>query len=205
MKKILFVIAILFSLNVFSQHKSTINIIEPYVDFSFGANNDKILGQEIPSWNGGIGCRYISIYKKIGVSLEWDLAFGTSMIANGGKFGQSMTSAEYAFALGYNLIYDREGLLAMLSFSLGIGGFNGIYCFESTESQPYFPSSINAIYHSVGYIPIKIKGVLDNTSLAFTYRLPVRNINSTTNDLKLKMPAFEISLGMPLDFHKARR
>jgi hypothetical protein len=181
------------------------NIIEPYVDFSFGANNNKVLEQEIPSWNAGIGCRYISIYKKIGLSFEWDLALSTSMIATEGKFGQSITSTECAFLLGYNLIYDKEDLFAMLSFSVGIGGFNGIYCFENTEAQNEFPSSVNAITHSVGYIPIKIKGVLDNASIAFTYRLPTRNVNSSTNDLKLKMPAFEVSIGMPLDFHKARR
>lgn len=205
MKKVLFVIAILFSLNVFAQQERTMNIIEPYIDFSFGGGGNEVLGQEIPTWNGGIGCRFISIYKKIGLSFEGDLAFGTSMIANEGKFGQSITSTECAFLLGYNLIYDKEDLFAMLSFSVGIGGFNGIYCFENTEAQNEFPSSVNAITHSVGYIPIKIKGVLDNASIAFTYRLPTRNVNSSTNDLKLKMPAFEVSIGMPLDFHKARR
>ncbi len=205
MKKIFFLVALFCSLNLLAQEKRTMNIIEPYVDFSFGANNNKVLEQEIPSWNAGIGCRYISIYKKIGLSFEWDLALSTSMIATEGKFGQSMTSTECAFLLGYNLIYDKEDLFAMLSFSVGIGGFNGIYCFENTDTQNEFPSSVNAITHSVGYIPIKIKGILYNTSLAFTYRLPTRNVNSSTNDLKLKMPAFEVSIGMPLDFHKARR
>ncbi len=205
MKKVLFVIAILFSLNVFAQQERTMNIIEPYIDFSFGGGGNEVLGQEIPTWNGGIGCRFISIYKKIGLSFEGDLAFGTSMIANEGKFGQSMTSGEFSFALGYNLIYDSYDLLAMLSFSVGIGGFHSIYCFENTEAQPVFPSSINAIYHSVGYVPFKIKGVLDNASIAFTYRLPTKNVNSSTNDLKLKMPAFEISLGIPIDYNKAKK
>lgn len=205
MKKVLFVIAILFSLNAFSQGEKIMNIIEPYVDVEFGANNNKILEHELPSWNGGIGCRYISIYKPLGLSLEWDLALGTSMIASEGKFAQSIISTESALALGYNLIYDRENIFAMLSFSMGIGGFNSIYCFENTGTQNEFPSSVNAITHTVGYIPFKIKAVLENSSLSFTYRLPVRNVNSSTNNLKLKMPAFEISLGMPLDFHKARR
>ena len=43
MKKVLFVIAMLFSLNAFSQQEKIMNIIEPYVDFAFGANNNKIL------------------------------------------------------------------------------------------------------------------------------------------------------------------
>ena len=75
MKKVMFVIAILFSLNVFSQEEKIMKILEPYTNFSFLGKSDKVLGADLPSWGMGIGCRYSSIYTPIGLYYDVDLGF----------------------------------------------------------------------------------------------------------------------------------
>ncbi len=50
MRKAIFVIAILFSLNVFSQEERIMKILEPYTNFSFLGKSDKVLGADLPSW-----------------------------------------------------------------------------------------------------------------------------------------------------------
>ena len=92
MRKAIFVIAILFSLNVFSQEERTMKIFEPYANFSFLGKSDKDLGLDLPSWGMGIGCRYSSIYTPIGLSYEFDLGIA---IGGDGSFKGAQALAYY--------------------------------------------------------------------------------------------------------------
>lgn len=205
MRKAIFVIAILFSLNVFSQEEKTMKILEPYANFSFLGKSDKVLGLDLPSWGMGIGCRYSSIYTPIGLSYEFDLGIDELFPTLKEDKSISAHSFKYDIALGYNYIFDDEHFLHMLSFSVGIGGYNGFYFFSGMNTLQGFPSSVNAITNMIGYVPFKLKWTIGDASLSLTYRLAIRNENTSMNNININMPALEISASTPLNLRKIRK
>lgn len=205
MRKAIFVMAILFSLNVFSQEERTMKIFEPYTNISFLGKSDKVLGADLPSWGMGIGCRYSSIYTPIGLSYEFDLSFDESFPTLKEDKSVYAHSVKYDFALGYNYFFNDEHFLHMLSFSVGIGGYNGFYFFSGMNTLQGFPSSVNAITNMIGYVPFKLKWTIGDTSLSLTYRLAIRNENTSMNNININMPALEISASTPLNLRKIRK
>lgn len=205
MRKAIFVMAILFSLNVFSQEERTMKIFEPYTNISFLGKSDKVLGADLPSWGMGIGCRYSSIYTPIGLSYEFDLSFDESFPTLKEDKSVYAHSVKYDFALGYNYFFNDEHFLYMLSFSVGIGGYNGFYFFSGMNTLQGFPSSVNAITNMIGYVPFKLKWTIGDASLSLTYRLTIRNENNAIGDININMPALEISASTPLNLRKIRK
>ena len=65
---------------------------------------------------------------------------------------------KHDISIGYNYIFDDEHFLHMLSFSVGIGGYNGFYFFSGMNTLQGFPSSVNAITNMIGYVPFKLNG-----------------------------------------------
>ena len=205
MKKVMFVIAILFSLNVFSQEEKIMKILEPYTNFSFLGKSDKVLGADLPSWGMGIGFRYSSIYTPIGLYYDVDLGFDELFPTNTENKTVSAHLFKHDISIGYNYIFDDEHFLHMLSFSVGLGGYNGFYIFSGMNTQNEFPSSLNVINTLVGQIPFKLKWTMGDTSLSLTYRLTIRNENNAIGDININMPALEISASTPLNLRKIRK
>ena len=205
MRKAIFVIAILFSLNVFSQEEKIMKILEPYANFSFLGKSDKVLGLDLPSWGMGIGLRYSSIYTPIGLYYDVDLGFDELFPTNTENKTVSAHLFKHDISIGYNYIFDDEHFLHMLSFSVGLGGYNGFYIFSGMNTQNEFPSSLNVITTLVGQIPFKLKWTMGDTSLSLTYRLTIRNENNAIGDININMPALEISASTPLNLRKIRK
>ena len=65
---------------------------------------------------------------------------------------------KHDISIGYNYIFDDGHFLHMLSFSVGIGGYNGFYFFSGMNTLQGFPSSVNAITNMIGYVPFKLNG-----------------------------------------------
>ena len=103
----------------------------------------------------------------------WGLDLGIDELFPTLKDDKSISahSFKYDIALGYNYIFDDEHFLHMLSFSVGLGGYNGFYFFSGMNTQNEFPSSLNVINTLVGQIPFKLKWTMGDTSLSLTYRL----------------------------------
>ncbi len=205
MKRILVLVALFCSVNLFAQEERTMKILEPYANFSFLGSSDKVLGTELPSWGMGVGCRYSSIYKPLGLSYEFDLGFDELFPTVTEGKNVSAHSLKYDVALGYNYIFDDEHFLHMLSFSVGLGGYNGFYFFLGMNTQNDFPSSLNAITTLVGYVPFKLKWTIGDASLSLTYRLTIRNENNAIGDININMPALEISASTPIEYRKIRK
>jgi hypothetical protein len=205
MKRIFLLVALFCSVSLFAQEEKTMKILEPYANFSFLGKSDKVLGLDLPSWGMGMGCRYSSIYTPIGLSYEFDLGYDELFPILKEDKSISAHSFKYDIALGYNYIFDDEHFLYMLSFSVGIGGYNGFYFFSGMNTLQDFPSSVNAITNMIGYVPFKLKWTIGDASLSLTYRLAIRNENTAIGNININMPALEISASTPLNLRKIRK
>ena len=205
MKRIFLLVALFCSVSLFSQEEKTMKILEPYANFSFLGKSDKVLGLDLPSWGMGIGCRYSSIYTPIGLSYEFDLGIDELFPTLKEDKSISAHSFKYDIALGYNYIFDDEHFLHMLSFSVGIGGYNGFYFFSGMNTLQGFPSSVNAITNMIGYVPFKLKWTIGDASLSLTYRLAILKENTAKNNRNINMPALEISASTPKKKKKIRK
>ena len=93
----------------------------------------------------------------------------------------------------------------MLSLSVGIGGEYGGYYFKIPSNGNNNLSSYDVIAQMSGCVPIRLRWILDDVSLAFTYRPAITNTTSANSGKRIDVLPFEISAGIPLNMKKVNK
>lgn len=193
------------SLGVFAQQSEKIKVVEPYASVSFGTGRAEVAQTNLPSVAFGLGNRYSSISTKTGLSLEADYAIDWGMLRETGDNSCFSTSFKLSVGIGYNYIFNTEDVFSMLSLSVGIGGEYGGYYFKIPSNGNTNLSSYDVIAQMSGCVPIRLRWILDDVSLAFTYRPTITNTTSANSGKRIDVLPFEISAGVPLDMKKVNK
>lgn len=210
MKKyiIIYALAITVSFTAFAQEASSkqdrfMKINEPYVFMSFLGNNDMIAGMQLPDWSVGLGDRYTCLHKPTGLSFDLDAGVEYGFLKKTDKNDCFSASARIALSFGYSYFFSKTNPVTSLSLSVGIGTDYSMHVFspESSTVSANLPEDM-ALGQSCAFVPVRLKLLCEDISLAMTYRFTFAQKNDM--DAKLNIIPFEISAGIPLDIKKVR-
>ena len=195
----------------FSGGERFLKINEPYVAVSLLGNNDKTGGLDLPTWGLGLGDRRTYLHKSSGLFLDLDASVEYGMWKESDLGDCFSTSGRLSVSVGYSYFFSKSSPVTALFFSVGIGADYSAYIFSYNDPLAGTPVAVpslavpqdRALYQRAAFVPIRLRFICEDISLAVTYRPTFAQHNKADN-LKINTLPFEISAGIPLDLKRLK-